>query len=509
MKNNRKNPKAQTTPQAQAIVEANRPQVSPPAKGQVAVANSHYSTEFNNKYLNAPAGKYNFKGPSIKDRLALTMMIKNEEKRIEVSFDSVRQYCSTFVILDTGSTDRTIDIVRAYCKKHKITLHLAEIPFVDFEKSRNDLLDYADEVLKNHYFLLLLDCNDELRNHSELAKIIEPYKDGMVQTGFHLRQQWWTGVSLDTYFNIRMVLSHFGWRYRGVVHEYIARRPGQDSGDDITKCDNVILFQDRTKDDDKTMKRFKRDKQLLHTAYVRNPHDPRTLFYLAQTCNCLNQPQEAYEYNLLRTKYQGFLEEVYHSYHRMGLLAQRMGHPWEEALGWYLKAYSHSKRVEPLISIAEYYMENDSFGRKEPDWHLAYTFIAQACRLNFPHQQILFIDKNMYVYKRWHLMGRIAFYVNRFKEGKQGCIRALMAQENPTDMDNLLHYLRKEQEIVMQAQMNSSFQMQLDSMISISCDATNEDLVPAQEQGLGIGNAHTAEEIMQKAKTLLHSRIMM
>ncbi|NCY24916.1 MAG: glycosyltransferase [Alphaproteobacteria bacterium] len=485
----------------QAILESQVPVISPPNAKQI----SHYDTQMVNKYLKAPLGKYNWRGLKCKDRLALVMMIKNEEKRIEVSYDSVRQYTDTFVILDTGSTDRTIEITRAYCKKHNITLHLAEIPFVDFEKSRNDLLDFADEVLKNHYFMMLLDCNDELRNHSELVKVIENHNGP--QSGFHLRQQWWTGGSLDTYFNIRMVISHFGWRYRGVVHEYIARNPGQDGANDILKCDDVILYQDRTLDDDKSQRRFKRDKILLHTAHLRIPEDPRTLFYLAQTCNCLNQVQESYEYNLLRTKYTGFGEEVYHSYHRLGMLSQRLKHPWEESLGWYLKAYSHSKRAEPLVNIAEYYMENDSFGNAKPDWHLAFCFIQQACKLNFPHAQILFIDKNVYIYRRWHLMGRIGFYCNRYREGKDGCVKALMNQDSKIDMDNLLHYLKKDQELIAAVQNpmhNQEFLSSLDIMMSVSSNVSQDDAVPVKEKGLGVGNAFTEEDIIKRARQRLN-----
>ena len=497
VKKNNKKKQAVNDPTEQAILESQVPVISPPNEKQI----SHYDTAMENKYLNAPLGKYNWRGSKCKDRLALVMMIKNEEKRIEVSYDSVRQYTDTFVILDTGSTDRTIEITRAYCKKHNITLHLAEIPFVDFERSRNDLLDFADEVLKNHYFMLLLDCNDELRNHSELVKIVENHSGP--QSGFHLRQQWWTGHSLDTYFNIRMVISHFGWRYRGVVHEYIARHAGKDGGNDIFKCDDVILYQDRTLDDDKSQKRFKRDKILLHNAYLRITDDPRTLFYLAQTCNCMNQIQESYEYNLLRVKYEGFKEEVYHAYHRLGMLSQRLKHPWEESLGWFLKAYSHSKRAEPLCNIAEYYMTNDSFNSGKPDWHLAFCFISQACKLNFPHQQILFIDKNVYVYRRWHLLGRIGYYCNRFKEGRDGCIKALMAQDTQIDMDNLLHYMRKEQELIAAVRspnQGQEFLASLDIMIGVSASVSEEDAVPLKEKGLGVGNAFTQEDILKRAR---------
>ena len=104
-----------------------------------------------NPYALLEGGNYLWKGPGCKDRLALVMMIKNEEQNIALSFNSVKDLCSTFIILDTGSTDSTLDVVQEYCAEFGITLHLKCLPFVDFEKSRNDLLDFADEVLLGHH----------------------------------------------------------------------------------------------------------------------------------------------------------------------------------------------------------------------------------------------------------------------------------------------------------------------------------------------------------------------
>lgn len=453
-----------------------------------------YDNKFKNQYVNLRGGKYRWNGPTCKDRLALVMMIKNEEKRITVSMDSVKDICSTFVILDTGSTDRTIEIVRTYAQTHNITLHLKELPFVDFEKSRNDLLDFADEILQYHYFLLMLDCNDELRNHDELVKHVENYKGE--QTGFYIRQQWWTGSSLDTYFNNRMVISHFGWRYKGVVHEVCMRDTDDNNTlEQIYKCENVILFQDRTKDDDKTMKRFKRDKDLLYNAYLKNPKDARTLFYLAQTCSCLNQHQEAYEYYILRIKEVGFWEEVYQCYSRLGNLSKILGHPWEESMSWYLKAYSVAKRAEPLVSIAEYYQAFNIHGERKPDWHLAYMFIKQACCLTYPNDQNLFIDKQVYIYKRWHLMGIIAYYVNRYQEGYDACIRALMAKDTEIDMNNLVFYVDKiEQNREMAKQNKGPLRTDMHMMASFD----NLDHFHSSELGMTVGAARSKDEVLQK-----------
>ena len=429
------------------------------------------------------------------DNLVLVMMIKNEEKRIEVTFDSVKKISKIFVILDTGSTDKTIDICKEYCKKNKITLYLKEEPFVNFCISRNVLLDFADESLPSNKpkYLLLMDCNDELKNTTELKLFIDKYNG--VATGFHLKQQWWTGNSLDTYYNIRLVLSHKNWRFKGVVHEYITI-PDISAGS-IVRLENIVLYQDRTKDDDKSMKRFNRDKDLLYSEYLKDPLEPRTIFYLAQTCSCLGQIPESYMYYYERTKVVGFIEEQFHAYYRLGELSHQLNHPWEESLNWYLKAFYHSSRVEPLVRIADYYRKTTPLGESKPDYMTSYMYISMACKMIYPHNQILFIDRQSYLYKRWHIMGIVAYHIGRFKEGKDGCIKALQAMPDSTlDQDNLQWYLKKDKELISQI---SNKQIVFPNCMMLSTD--NGELVPDNEKGAGEGDKATREEILKKALT--------
>jgi len=442
-----------------------------------------------------------------KTLIALVMMVKNEERRIRVSFDSVKDYTDTFIILDTGSTDSTIDICREYCKEHNITLHLKEEPFVNFCVSRNVLLDYADEVLKKQRYLLQLDCNDELRNQEELMEFVTTYKG--TATGFYLKQQWWTGNNMDSYFNVRMCKSHCKWRYKGVVHEYIIQeglnRKELKVGKSVERLEHIVLFQDRTVDDDKSFKRFTRDKEMLYAEYLREPRDPRTLFYLAQTCGCLGNVQDAYKFYLLRINEDedGFMEEIYQSYFRLGELSQFLGHPWEESINWYLRAYSHSQRAEPLVKIAEYYLKHNHFGEDKPDYMMAYTFASMACKLIFPLNQILFVDRRCYFYKRYHMLGVVAYQVQQYKEGKEACIKALMAENDDTDMNNLVKYLKKETELKNKKQMGEGIGFTTLTVI----DSENigqfypEDQVK-QEKEIE-HNKITREQIMVKARSML------
>ena len=447
-----------------------------------------------------------------KTLMALVMMVKNEEKRITVSFDSVKDYTDTFVILDTGSTDTTIEICREYCKKNNITLHLKEDPFVNFCYSRNVLLDFADESLKKQRYLLQLDCNDELRNHKELMEFMTTYRG--TATGFYLKQQWWTGNNMDSYFNIRMCKSHAKWRYKGVVHEYIiqegltVKELRLSGGKTTERLENIVLFQDRTLDDDKSFKRFFRDKEMLFGEFLREPKDPRTLFYLAQTCGCLGNMQDAYKFYCLRINNEepGFIEEIYQSYFRLGEISQHLGHPWQESVEWYLKAYAHSQRAEPLIRLAEHYIQQNHFGEKKPDYMLAYMYASMACKLIFPLNQILFVDRRCYFYKRYHVLGVVAYHVQQYKEGAEACIKALMAENDDSDMTNLIKYMKREGEIVAQQTLGQGIPF---ATLTVLDSEKSGQIYPPDQVKQEKEVEHTKisrEAIMVKARSMLNKK---
>ena len=215
-------------------------------------------------------------------------------------------------------------------------------------------------------------------------------------------------LNYTKYFNTRFIKAHKGWYFRGSVHEYLWHTTRREQN---RLPDEVFLYQDRTNNDGKTAKRFARDKELLLEDYRKNPTDTRTLFYLAQTCACSKEYGLAYYYYKQRADLAGFKEEIFHSYLRLGDISLKLGHPWENTMGWYMKAIAFSPRAEPLVSIARYYKMNQK-------WLLAYMFIKQACELVYPEKCVLFVDNNVYEYVRWQEMGVIAYFADHHEEGK-------------------------------------------------------------------------------------------
>ena len=367
--------------------------------------------------------------------LALHIMMKDEQDRLHVTLESVKEHVDSIVAYDTGSTDNTIQILETFCKKNNIILRLKQGTFVDFSTSRNISLDWAD-TFEDIDFMLLMDVNDELRG----GKILREYLKKEINSehpAYLTCQHWWSG-KYDKYFNIRLVKAREGWRYKGSVHEWMTDTKITPNRKVCRMPDNIVLYQDRTKDGNKSAKRFVRDKELLLTDHKKDPKEPRTVFYLAQTCSCLKQSEDAFYYYRLRSQLEGFQEEKYHAYVRCGNLAKKLDQSWSDVLSYYMKAIEHSPdRAEAYIKVAQHYQIINK-------WFLSYMFVHQACSLKYPERCILFVDKHCYDYTRWHILGIVAYYCKFYKEGKDACKKAIAAGLNiKLDKNNLKFYEQK------------------------------------------------------------------
>ena len=437
--------------------------------------------------------------------IAVLMMVKNEKKRLNVSLESIKDFADSLVIFDTGSTDNTIEICKEFCEKNNIPLRLKEGTFVNFSISRNESLEFADSFEDIDY-VLLLDTNDELRNGEYLRKYAKEYTSNE-SSGFLIVKEWWSG-SHDKYYNVRFIKAHHEWRYVGAVHEYIKTFNTNHEKHPIVKLpDNVVLYQDRTQDDDKSGKRFHRDKELLLTEYKKDPTEPRTVFYLAQTLSCLEENEESLYYYKIRATLDGFQEEKFHALLRSGELTQKLGHNWYESMTYYIKAFEFSHRVEPLLYIAIHYIQIKM-------WVMAYTFIKLACNLPYPNDAILFVNRNDYDYKRFHLMGIVAYYVGQYEDGKFGCINAINYSSrnqgkapNEIDQKNLQFYNEKELEIKNQQTARKIQEQQLEHSIIktnlVSEIITKKKFIESTISNLRINSPKLTEKQLHSHATLL------
>ena len=52
---------------------------------------------------------------------------------------------------------------------------------------------------------------------------------------------------------------------------------------------------------------------------------------------------------------EGFQEEKFHALLRCGDISEKLLHDWGDSMDWYMKAFQHSQRAEPIVKIAEHY----------------------------------------------------------------------------------------------------------------------------------------------------------
>lgn len=361
-----------------------------------------------------------------KPRIAMLMMCKNEKARIHVTLNSCIGVVDSIITYDTGSTDNTIEIVQDFTKEHNLNSYIIQGTFVDFSESRNVSLDYADTL--EHDFLLLMDVNDEMRGGEHLRKFCKNELNTDT-TAYLIHQQWWSGEYTD-YYNARLLKTNSDWRYNMRIHEYLKNNKTSEIISEKVD-EGIILYQDRTLDDDKTGKRFFRDKKFLIEDHKADPTEPRILFYLAQTCACLGEEEESlYYYRKRGELVTGFWEERFVSWYKCGMISRRIGIEWDETLYFFMKSLEVCLRAEPLIRIAEHY-------RDKKIWHLAYMFTKQACDLEYPENVNLLIDIPLYKYYRWHLLGWFGAIVGEYKISRGGVLKALMERpDSEPDKNN-------------------------------------------------------------------------
>lgn len=148
-------------------------------------------------FVNEKTLQTNQRKPSI----SLCMIVKNEEACLDRCLKSVHEFVDEIIVVDTGSTDRTVEIAAAYGAK--ICHHPWEN---DFSKHRNQSLSYATGD-----WILQLDADEELfaGDGQKLRQTIaeggadyyncqfhDMNKDGSVHGVFYLRRLFRNGMGM-------------------------------------------------------------------------------------------------------------------------------------------------------------------------------------------------------------------------------------------------------------------------------------------------------------------------
>ncbi|WP_234336925.1 glycosyltransferase [Streptomyces xylophagus] len=336
--------------------------------------------------------------------LCLCMIVKNESLVIERCLEAVRPLVDYWVISDTGSTDGTQDLIRKVLDGVPGELH--EDPWVDFGHNRTRNIQHARGKAD---YLLTLDADHVMRQDGPLPRLTAGsymlrYDAPGTQHRFkHLMRGDWL------------------WRYEGVTHEY----PCTDEPDTQENLDALVI-EDQA-DGGCRSDKFERDARLLRRELARDPDNPRTVFYLANTERDLGHVEEAIALYERRAAMGGWGEEVYCSLLEAGTLRAEKTDDWPGAMDAFSRAWDgRPQRLEACYELA-------SRLRIAGRYRTAHALLGDVIGRAEPGD-LLFTKPWVY---QWGLLFEFsitAYWVGEFAASVEACDRLLALPDLPASI---------------------------------------------------------------------------
>ena len=341
----------------------------------------------------------------------LCIMVKNGGALFEQVLRDNIKWADRWTILDTGSTDETLETIhKVLVGKHPGTLH--QEPFINFRDSRNRCLDLAGVHCKYNVML-----DDTYVVRGDIRSFLETIRGDEFGSSYSLYVQ-----SDDTeYTSNRITRSELGLRYKFKMHEVIT---------DVDNV-NVMIPREVAYIDDlrapymeqRTLARKAYDLQVLLDSIQEEPDEPRHLYYTAQTYSVLNDAENAAKYFQLRAEHEGgFLQERVDACFELARTKQfKLGHPWCQVQPWYLKTLElEPRRVDALYFLGVYHVYD---GRQEEDE--AFKWFEQAFTLGYPVDTQYSLKPTLVFYFLPHFLAPLCYTRNQNTLGLQACERLL------------------------------------------------------------------------------------
>jgi tetratricopeptide (TPR) repeat protein len=318
-----------------------------------------------------------------KPTIGLCMIVRDEAEVIERCLGSVAGLIDTWTICDTGSEDRTPELIEKRLKGIPGKLHRTE--WRDFGRNRSELMELARGTAD---YLLLVDADMTIDWRGPLPEL--------TADAYELSHEGDLG-----YWIPRLVRGNLDWRFVGATHEYLAL-----DGDHTREQLRELVIEHHA-DGGTRDEKFERDRALLEAALQVNPDDERSTFYLAQTLRDMGQTQEAIELYRRRIELGGWDEEVFYAALQVAMLTAE-DDP-RASIPLFLEAFERRPtRAEPLHEA--------SYVCRTLGWHeAAYTFARRAAQIPAP-DDILFVGRSTYEWGALLELGLAAHDIERHDE---------------------------------------------------------------------------------------------
>ncbi len=265
--------------------------------------------------------------------LSIVMMIKNEERYLDMTLKSLnplmKNIKSELIILDTGSTDRSIEISKKYTDK----VYFAKWND-NFAQMRNISIGYAKGE-----WILILDADEELVNYENLINF---FKNGLHKKYNSASIELTNIMSEDKkLFNkasiVRLFKKDKEFRYEGAIHEQpIHKEPI------FSDIANFNHYGYMYKNEEVKQKKLSRNEKILLSELKVNPNNPYIYYQLAMNYSAFGEKQEALSY----------MEKCYKMYNELGTTYSYVN-------SGLAKLYIELDEYEKCEKLCKEYIKND------------------------------------------------------------------------------------------------------------------------------------------------------
>ena len=333
--------------------------------------------------------------------ICLTMIVRNEAHIVSEVLDATAPYIDYRVVVDTGSTDGTQDLIATHMQRLGIPGELYERPWRDFGSNRTEALTLSQGRAD---YIWMMDADDTVIG-------VPPF--GELTADCYSME-----IRVDSQVIWRRQLFRDGvpWFYKGVLHEY----PCCDEPHTAENLQGDYHIQGRklgarSKDPQK----YAKDAEVLLAYVSAHPDDEAAVFYLAQSYYDGGDFENARDWYARRVEMVDCAEEVFYSLLRRAQSLAQLQAPGTQVEDAYARAWAYRPtRAEPLYELA-YRM------RVSGRYEMGYLFARQAAAIPFPVGDRMFVDNDIYTWRALDEQAVCASWIGRQRESFELCRRLL------------------------------------------------------------------------------------
>lgn len=201
--------------------------------------------------------------------ISACMIVKNEEDFLPRCLESIKDVVDEIILVDTGSTDRTIEIAKQFgCKIH-------HYPWKgDFSSARNESMKYATKD-----WIFIIDADEEFPPEGiPQLRLVTGQNECEIISISVINKSLETGQVTSFLPSVRLIKTHLGLKYYGIVHNRLdipAELP-------VLRSEIQLYHYGYDIARDKLNKKLERSRKLLEKQLDKNPDDVYANFNIAQ-----------------------------------------------------------------------------------------------------------------------------------------------------------------------------------------------------------------------------------